>query len=173
MTGQSVQGTDVQALRKKLLEQNAVLELAELTSMVRSVKLPGIVMDDQQAERTGHWTGSTYGNPVDGASVHDANAEKGALSIRYALQVPDSGSYEVRVSYAFAPNRASNVPVRIQHADGEELKRVNQKKTPPIDNLFLSLGVFRFEANKPAVITIENADTDGIVGADAVQLLAK
>lgn len=171
--GQSVQGIDVPTLRKKLLEQNAVLELAELASMVRSAKLPGIVMDDHQAERIGHWTGSSYGSPVDGASVHDANAEKGALSIRYALQVPTSGRYEVRISYASAPNRASNVPVRIQHADGEELIRVNQKKTPPIDKLFLSLGVFRFEADKPAAITIENADTDGIVGADAVQLLAE
>ena len=117
---QSVQGIDVQELRKKLLEQNAVLELAELASMVRSAKLPGIVMDDQQAERTGHWTGSSYGHPVDGASIHDANAEKGALSIRYILQAPASGRYEVRVSYAFAPNRASNVPLRIQHAAGEE-----------------------------------------------------
>ena len=171
--GQSVQSIDVPALRKKLLEQKAVLELAELASMTRSAKLPGIVMDDQQAEKTGHWTGSSYGHPVDGASIHDANAEKGALSIRYALQVPASGRYEVRVSYAFAPNRASNVLVRIQHTDGEEVKRVNQKKTPPIDELFLSLGVFRFEQDKPAVITIENADTDGIVGADAVQLLAK
>lgn len=170
---QSVQGIDVQALRKKLLEQKAVLELAELASMVRSAKLPGIVMDDQQAERTGHWTGSSYGHPVDGASVHDANAEKGTLSIRYTLRVPASGRYEVRVSYAFAPNRASNVPVRIQHADGEELIRVNQKTAPPIDKLFLSLGTFRFEQGKPSVITIENADTDGIVGADAVQLLAK
>ncbi|MEZ5386676.1 MAG: FAD-dependent oxidoreductase [Prosthecobacter sp.] len=170
---QSVQGIDVQALRKKLLEQKAVLELAELANMPRSAKLPGIVMDDQQAEKTGHWTGSSFGNPVDGASVHDANAEKGALSIRYALKVPASGRYEVRVSYAFAPNRASNAPVQIQHADGEEVIRVNQKKAPPIDKTFLSLGVFRFEAGKPAVITITNGDTDGIVGADAVQLLAE
>ena len=87
--------------------------------------------------------------------------------------MPASGRYEVRISYASAPNRASNVPVRIQHADGEEVKLVNQKKVPPIDKLFLSLGVFRFESSKPAVITIENADTDGIVGADAVQLLAE
>ncbi|MCP5559515.1 MAG: FAD-dependent oxidoreductase [Verrucomicrobiaceae bacterium] len=170
---QSVQGIDVQALRNKLLEQKAVLELAELANMPRSAKLPGIVMDDQQAEKTGHWTGSNYGNPVDGASVHDANAEKGALSICYTLKVPASGRYEVRVSYASAPNRASNVPVRIQHADGEKMIRVNQKKTPPIDKIFLSLGVFRFEESKPATITVENSDTDGIVGADAVQLLAE
>jgi hypothetical protein len=38
---------------------------------------------------------------------------------------------------------------------------VNQRKTPPIDKLFISLGAFT--ADKPAVITISNKDTDGIV----------
>jgi hypothetical protein len=169
----SVQGIDVNALRKKLLAQKAVLELPELANMPRSAKLPGIVMDDSQATQTGHWTGSTYGNPVDGASVHDANAEKGKLSITYTLQVPASGSYEVRVSYAAAPNRASNVPVSIQHADGTAAATVNQKRKPPQDELFISLGTFRFDKDKPAVITIRNDNTDGIAGADAVQLLPK
>jgi hypothetical protein len=169
----SVQGIDVKALREKLLAQKAALELPELANMPRSAKLPGIVMDDSQATQTGHWTGSTYGNPVDGASVHDANAEKGKLSITYTLQVPASGSYEVRVSYAAAPNRASNVPVSIQHADGTAAATVNQKRKPPQDDLFISLGAFRFDKGKPAVITIRNDNTDGIAGADAVQLLPK
>ncbi len=170
---QSVQAIDVKALREKLLAQQAVLELPELANMPRSAKLPGIVMDDQQAEKIGHWTGSTHGNPVDGASVHDANGEKGGLSITYRLTVPKSGRYEVRVSYAPAPNRASNVPVSVQHAKGTETIIVNQKKAPPIDGLFLKLGEFDFDAAKPAVITIRNGDTNGIVGADAVQLLAE
>ncbi len=169
----SVQGIDVKALREKLLAQKAVLELPELANMPRSAKLPGIVMDDSQATQTGHWTGSTYGNPVDGSSVHDANAEKGKLSITYTLQVPASGSYEVRVSYAAAPNRASNVPVSIQHAAGTAAATVNQKRKPPQDDLFISLGAFRFDKDKPAVITIRNDNTDGIAGADAVQLLPK
>lgn len=169
----SVQGIDVKALREKLLAQEAVLELPELANMPRSAKLPGIVMDDSQATQTGHWTGSTYGNPVDGASVHDANAEKGKLSITYTLQVPASGSYEVRVSYAAAPNRASNVPVSIQHADGTAAATVNQKRKPPQDDLFISLGALRFDKDKPAVISIRNDNTDGITGADAVQLLPK
>ncbi len=170
---QGVQGIDVKALRQKLLEQKAVLELPELAKMVRSSTLPGIVMDDGAAEKTGHWTGSAYGTPVDGASVHDANAEKGSLSVVYKLRIPKSGQYEVRVSYASAPNRASHVPVAIQHADGTATATVNQKKVPAIDGLFVSLGEFKFEADKPAVITIRNDGTDGIVGADAVQLLAK
>ncbi|HEY1051271.1 MAG TPA: FAD-dependent oxidoreductase, partial [Prosthecobacter sp.] len=170
---QSVQGIDVKELRKKLLQQKAVLELPELAKIPRSAKLPGIVMDDAAAEKTGHWTGSAYGTPVDGASVHDANAEKGSLSMTYKLAVPKSGSYEVRVSYASAPNRASNVPVAIQHAGGSDTVVVNQRKKPAIEGLFVSLGEFAFEADKPAIITIRNDNTDGIVGADAVQLLAK
>jgi hypothetical protein len=167
----SVQGIDVAALRKKLLEQKAVLELASLANLVRSAKLPGIVMDDSQAERVGHWLGSSYGNPVDGASIHDENAEKGAKSVIYRLKIPASGRYEVRVSFASAPNRASNVPVSIEHAVGTETVLVNQKKAPPIDKLFLSLGVFEFATDKPAVITVSNKDTNGIVGADSVQLV--
>jgi hypothetical protein len=61
----------------------------------------------------------------------------------------------------------------IQHAGGSETIMVNQKKAPPIDGLFLSLGEFAFDVDTPAVITIRNENTDGIVGADAVQLLAK
>lgn len=170
---QSVQGIDVKALRAKLLEQKAALELPELAKIPRSSKLPGLVMDDGAAEKVGHWIGSSYGTPMDGASTHDGNSEKGQLSISYKLTVPKTGRYEVRVSYAAAPNRASNVPVQIQHAGGSETITVNQKKAPPIDGLFLSLGEFAFDADKPAVITIRNENTDGIVGADAVQLLAK
>jgi hypothetical protein len=167
----AVQNIDVPALRKKLLEQKAVLELAALAHMVRSAKLPGIVMSEQDAERVGHWTGSAYGAPVDGSSIHDANTEKGAKSIIYRMQVPASGRYEVRVSYAAAPNRASNVPVSIEHAKGAQTVLVNQRKAPLIDQLFVSLGTFTFTVGKPAIITISTKDTDGIVGADVVQLI--
>lgn len=166
-----VQSIDVSALRKKLLEQKAVLELAALAHMVRSAKLPGIILSEEYAERMGQWTGSAYGNPVDGSSFHDANSEKGSKSIAYRIKVPASGKYDVRMSYAAASNRATNVPVSIEHAGGIQTVWVNQKKEPPIDKLFISLGIFDFTADKPAVITISNKDTDGIVGADVVQLI--
>ncbi|WP_395737895.1 FAD-dependent oxidoreductase [Prosthecobacter sp.] len=169
--GTPVQSIDVAALRKKLLEQKAVLELPSLANMVRSAKLPGIVMGEQEAEQTGHWTGSSYGNPVDGTSIHDANSEKGSKSVTYRLKIPAAGRYEVRMSYASAPNRVRSLPVSIEHADGTQTVIVDQRKTPPIDKLFISLGTYRFTPEKPAVIVISNKDTDGIVGADAVQLL--
>lgn len=168
-----VQAIDATALQKQLRAQQAVLDLPELAKIPRSAKLPGLVLDDSQAEQTGHWTASSYGTPVDGASVHDGNSEKGRLSLAYRLSVPKDGEYEVRVSYAAAPNRASNVPVEIVHAGGVARAVVNQKRKLPEADPFLSLGRFRFEAARPAVITIRNGDTDGIVGADAVQLLPR
>ncbi len=170
-TGSAVQEIDVGTLKKKLLDQQAVLELASLASMPRSGKLPGIVMNETDAQRVGHWVGSSYGSPVDGASVHDENNEKGAKSVIYRLKIPASGRYEVRVSYVSAPNRANNVPVTIQHASGSDTVLVNQKNPPPIENLFISLGSYMFSSDKPVVITVSNKDTSGIVGADAVQLL--
>lgn len=170
-SGKSVQDIDVQALRQKLLDQKAVLELAALARMPRSSRLPGIVMDDQDAEQTGHWLASAYGNPVNGSSRHDENSEKGRKTIAYRMKVASSGRYEVRVSYAAAPNRATNVPITIHHAGGATTIRVNQRTAPPIDGLFLSLGIFRFTDDQPAVVAMSNDDTDGFVGADAVQLL--
>jgi hypothetical protein len=170
-TQQPIQGIDIQSLRRQLRDQKAVIELASLANMPRSAKLPGIVMDDQNAEVTGHWVASSYGNPVDGASRHDENTGKGEKTITYTLKVPAAGRYEVRLSYAHAPNRASNVPVTIQHAEGTAQATVNQRKEPLIDKLFVSLGTFHFTPEKPAVITISNEGTNGFTGADAVQLL--
>ena len=69
--------------------------------------------------------------------------------------------------------RALGFCVSIQHADGTAAATVNQKRKPPQDDLFISLGAFRFDKDKPAVISIRNDNTDGITGADAVQLLPK
>lgn len=170
-TGGSVQEIDIAGLRTRLLEQKAVLELPSLASLPRSSKLPGTVVDDLAAEKSGHWTGSSYGTPVDGFAIHDANQEKGQLSVTYRAELPEPGRYAVGVSYAAAPNRATNVPVTIRHAGGETTVKVNQKKAPDDGAIFLPLGVFEFKTATPAGIVIRNGDTDGIVGADAVQWL--
>jgi len=48
---------------------------------------------------------------------------------------------------------------------------VNQKKRPPIDNLWIKVATLSVEAKGKVVVTISNADTDGHVIADAVQLV--
>jgi hypothetical protein len=87
------------------------------------------------------------------------------------LKVPKDGRYEVKFAYTPNPNRATNVPVTIESADGAVKKTVNEREEPPIDQSFVSLGTFQFTAEQGAVVVVGNEKTDGYVIIDAVQLL--
>src|SRR6185503_6872203 len=83
-------------------------------------KLSGIVMDDEAAEKKGEWrASSSIGGFLGSGYLHDGNANKGTLLVTYKLKLPDPGEYDVRVWYTANPNRATNVPVSVQHAGGE------------------------------------------------------
>ena len=90
---------------------------------------------------------------------------------RYTPDLPHAGRYEVRLSYSPNPNRATNVPVTVVHADGKTTVTVNQRQAPPLDGAFVSLGPFRFEKGKSGSVEIGNKDVDGHVIAAAVQWL--
>ena len=102
---------------------------------------------------------------------HDMNEGKGNKSARFEVRVPKAGKYEVRFAYTTAPNRATNVPITIEHADGEDTVSVDETRAPDIQRAFVSLGTFRFAPEQPAVVTIRNRGTDGYVVVDAVKLL--
>ncbi|MBM3858395.1 MAG: FAD-dependent oxidoreductase [Verrucomicrobia bacterium] len=151
----SVQNVAYDKLRARLLADKQILE---------GTGMPGIVCAAHQAKLTGEWQAS-------GTYQHDQNKDKGAKSARFELKVPGDGLYEVRLAYVPNRNRATNVPVAIESADGATTVRVNQRETPPLDDKTVSLGKFRFTAAKPAVVTISNEGTDGYVIIQAVQLL--
>ena len=77
----------------------------------------------------------------------------------------------MRIAYTANPNRATNVPVTINHAGGSDTATVNQRKKPPISELFVSVGKFRFEKGKGGSVLIANEKTDGYVIIDAVQFV--
>ena len=85
--------------------------------------------------------------------------------------MPADGEYEVRLAYVPHANRATRTPVTIQYAGGSKTVTVDQKSTPPIDGLFVSLGRYRFTAGDGAVVTVSNQGTEGHVIVDAVQVL--
>ena len=139
---------------------------------VEAGELAGLVMDDQDARRTGKWKTSRHsGLFVNEHYLHDENGDKGKKAVVFEPQLAAGGQYEVRLAYTAGGNRASNVPVTIDHQDGKTTVIVNQSRTPPIDGLFVSLGTYRFEANSRSAITIATTDTDGHVIVDAVQML--
>jgi hypothetical protein len=140
---------------------------------VLAADLPGIVIDNGQAKLVGQWKPSTFSPLHVGANyIHDDNRGQGTKSVVFSPKVPTGGMYEVRISYAPGGNRASNVPVTIDHQDGRAMLTVNQSQPPPIDGIFVSLGRFRFEADNVATITVSNRGANGHVIVDAVQLIS-
>ncbi|MEQ8791925.1 MAG: FAD-dependent oxidoreductase [Pirellulaceae bacterium] len=173
-----IQDVPYEKLRERLLADKQVLESAAGSGgpqgSVDPLKLEGVVLDDTQARLSGAWADSrSTGKYVLSGYLHDGAAMDGKFSARFETSLPKTGKYEVRVSYSANSNRATNVPVTIEHAGGEKRVTVNQKQSPAVDDLFVSVGEFEFSAEKQAVVTISNEGANGHVIVDAVQWIAK
>jgi hypothetical protein len=129
------------------------------------------VTDDDTAVYSGAWTASDYGSPLNETSHHDNNEGKGAKQARFEMNVPEAARYDVRFAYISASNRASNVPVTIEHAGGLQSVVIDERKVPKLNGHFVSLGIFPFTPAKPAVVLVSTTGTDGFVSVDAVQLV--
>ena len=174
--GIAVQDVPYAELEKRLLADGQVLVWDEPLPPDHSKKLEGIVIDNEEATKEGVWKmAATIGPWFKRGYEHDNNdkAMKGKMSAVFETDLPESGEYEVRFAYAASNNRATNVPVTIRHAGGEEKVIVNERKKAPIDDIAISLGTFRFEKGSPASVTVSNENTDGYVLIDAVQWLRK
>jgi hypothetical protein len=132
--------------------------------------LPGLVVDDRAATKTGNWTEGTglkgyvgYGYVYAGGS---ANA-----TIRFELKCEQAGRYDVRVAYQPHENRATNVPVEVTAGNATTKATVNMREQPPIDDGFVSVGTVEVPAGGTVVVTLSTAGTNGNVHADAVQLV--
>ena len=171
---QAVQAVDYAALKTRLLADKQVLDATTPAALggIDPKKLLGVVVDDAQAERVGFETVSTSIGPYVGVGYrHDGNADRGKQTIRFTPDLPAAGKYQVRLAYTANANRATNVPVTIVHADGTSEVKVNQRRQPPVSELFVNVGTFRFEAGRRGAVTIGNAGADGYVIADAVVFL--
>ncbi|MBI4657384.1 MAG: FAD-dependent oxidoreductase [Verrucomicrobia bacterium] len=176
--GIAVQEVPYARLRERLLKDGQILEAAVPSPGRREgldpAKLNGVVVDDSQAQVKGRWTDSSAIGPWIGRNYrHDGNARDGKAEARFETRLPKSGSYEVRLAYTPNENRASRVQVEVHHASGRRSVVINQKQRPPIDDLFVSLGVFEFIAARPAAVVVSNHGTDGYVIIDAVQWVAR
>jgi acetyl esterase/lipase len=136
--------------------------------------LEGVVLDETLAELEGEWQYSTHTPPHVGYGyLHDMKQGKGAKSVTYRATLPQDGLYEVRVSHCYNVRRATNTPIRIGHADGVTMVRINQQEEAPIARLFRPLGRYRFEKGAEAWVRISNEGTseNKVVIADAVQFI--
>ena len=130
--------------------------------------LPGLVIDDVQAKKTGNWTaGSGLAGFVGSHYLYN----NGPGSVRFEFPAPSSGLHEIRLAYQPHENRGNQVPVAIE-VNGETIeKSLNMKVEPPLERGFVSLGRFTLNVGTPVGVTLSTVDAGGLVHADAVQVL--
>jgi hypothetical protein len=170
----ALQMVDYAKLRARLLADKQVLEFAAPPSpgAIDPKKLPGIVVDDEAAERTGFDAVSTAIGPYVGTGYrHDGGKGDGKQSAKFVPDLPAAGKYEIRLAYTANPNRATNAKVVIVHAGGTKEVTLNQRKAPTIDKAWVSLRTYMFEKGKAGSVTVSNSGADGYVIIDAVQWL--
>ena len=166
------QAKQLTALSKEIKTLKQALEPTEGTIRpIASTTLPGIVIDNAQAKLVGSWAhSSSVKNYVDTEYLY-ASAGNGEKRVTYPVSLKTPGPYEVRVSHAPHANRSSKTTITIHHRTGQTRQLVNQRKRPPLGGYFVSLGTFDFDAGDQEVVSITTAGSNGVVVADAVQLV--
>jgi len=136
-------------------------------------EVEGTIIDSQGGsgvQIVGNWVASSATPGYHGIGyLHDDNVGKGQKSVRFKLNVPAAGSYKVYLRWTAHENRASNVPVTIQHETGTANHVVDQRSN---GSRWVLLGSYSFTPSVGAV-TLSNAGTDGYVIADAVMYVSE
>ncbi|UKS26894.1 right-handed parallel beta-helix repeat-containing protein [Paenibacillus sp. HWE-109] len=117
------------------------------------------------------WAVSSYSGQRYGADyLHDGDTGKGSKSVKYAPNLLTAGSYDVYLWWNADTNRASNVPVTVNHAWGATQTTVNQQAGGGIWNW---IGSYPFSAGTSGSVIIGNTGTTGYVVADAVKFVPR
>lgn len=170
----AVQDVDRERLRTRLLAAGQVLEYVAPPpeGAIPLSKLGGAICDDSEANFVGEWTPSVSTSYFAGAGYrHDNNEPDGKRAI-FTVRLPAPGRYEVQAAYSAHPNRASSVPVTVEHAGGSTTVSLNQRRVPTVDQIFQPLGVFEFSGTS-ARVTLSNEGVDGHVIADAIRCVSR
>ncbi|NNM31125.1 MAG: FAD-dependent oxidoreductase [Akkermansiaceae bacterium] len=177
----AVQELPYPQLRKRLRAQGQVLALPDAAAppppagSVAPGSLPGIVLDDANAELAGDWSRSTNFKPHigDGYVFSGENGAKGdgKAAATFRFKVPRSGAYQLRMAYSAHESRATNVPVTVSSGARKQTFAVDQTKPLPAGRRFRPIDTVELQADAETTITMTNAGTTGFVILDAMQLV--
>ena len=177
----TVQKLPYAALREHLLAQKQVLEIPVLAAPslepkgamnIDPAKLPGIVLDDQQATLEGEWKSSSGFKPYIGTGyVHDDKRGDGHSIATFRFKAPKPGRYDLRIAYSPHETRARRVPITIVSGVQKTTLTFDQTQPLPAGEAFRSAGFIQLTSDVETKIVISNTGTEGFVILDALQLI--
>ncbi|VAX42339.1 FIG00406056: hypothetical protein [hydrothermal vent metagenome] len=133
-------------------------------------KLPGIVIDDRQAKKTGKWVkGRGLKGYVSFGYLYSSRGSN--ATIQFDVKIPKSGIYDVRLAIHPHENRGSKVPVTLKSINSTTTKMFDMKTKRDLKNGFASFGKAAFQKGETVSIIISAKEANGMAHADAIQLL--
>ena len=182
--GVSVQALDYAQLRARLLAQHQVLDLPVLAPLpaksaasgkgtgIAPASLPGLILDDAQAELFGDWERSTNFKPHVGTGyLHDEQRSDGKSRAVFRFKAPADGDFELRMAYSAHETRTTRLPVTIVGDGAIQRFTVDQTMALPAGQAFREVARLRLRNGVEYTLTLTNEDTKGFVILDAFQLL--
>ncbi len=164
--GGAIQDVPYTRLRERLLAGKQILEAPEgvrRPAPLDRSKLEGIVIDDEQAEKSGGWQNSRATSPFLGLGyLHDGGARDGKATLTFRVRIPKSGTYRIRLLYPPHTNRASNALVRVSFANQTLQARINQR----IESVWLG----PYTMSDSITVSVHNEGADGVVVVDGLQI---
>lgn len=134
-----------------------------------TANLPGIVVDDVDAQLQGDWQEGAGLKGFIGHRYLYAPKDSNATAV-YELVAKDAGDYDVRLSYQAHENRGDKVPVSVTAPGGTQSTTISMKKPAPLANGFESVGKVKLKAGEKVVVSIHTKGAGGTVNIDAAQL---
>ena len=182
--GVTVQALDYGRLRTRLLAQNQVLDLPVLPPLPAKIarpagpvsldpkSLPGMILDDVQAELSGDWERSTNFKPHVGTGyLHDEQRSDGKSRAVFRFKGPADGEFALRMAYSAHETRTTRLPIAIAGDGVEHRFTADQTQPLPVSEAFREVGRIRLRQGMDYTLTVTNQDTNGFVILDAFQLL--
>ena len=181
--GVTVQALDYPTLRTRLLAQKVVLELPVLPPVGKVARssgpvsldrnsLPGLILDDAQAELSGDWERSTNFKPHVGTGyLHDEQRSDGKSRAVFRFKGPADGEFELRMAYSAHETRTTRLPVTVVGDGAIQRCTVDQTMALPAGQAFREVARLRLRTGVEYTLTVTNEDTKGFVILDAFQLL--
>lgn len=118
--------------------------------------------------KTGTWTEETA---VGLANLFEfrflAGTAAGPAQATFTLPIPADGTYQISLIYYRGADRATNVPVAIDHADGIAKVAWNMRQGSKF-GFAVPVGTYRFRAAETNTVTLATGGADGKVIVDSV-----